>query len=163
MHKVVLRKDTGKLCQLLQFKKPGHLQDLARLIFREIKDNGNVGTSFGKHHRTPVFSYLDIKLAQVGSRFREFVNEMQDSSAIELSYMANELLNGTRVGHTKHCLHLCQRDFISRVGNGLIQQAECIPHPPGGSPGNQLSSSSLYFDVLLPGNKVQMLNNVPRG
>ena len=108
MHKVVLGKDTGELGQLLQFKKPGHLQDLAGLIFSEIKNGSNIGTGFGQHHRTPVFIYLDIKLAQVGSCFREFVNEMQDSSAIELGNVANELLNGTRVSHTEHGLHLCQ-------------------------------------------------------
>src|SRR5437016_14073994 len=87
---------------------------------------------------------------------------MQDGSAIQLRNMRDEFLDGTRVSYTQHRLDLYQRDFISRVGDRLVQQTERIAHPSCCCPANQLTRGALYSHLLLPGNLLNVLDHLPR-
>ena len=91
------------------------------------------------------------------------MDEVQTSRTIKMGDMGNKLLNSARIGHAKHRLHLCQRNFVAGVGNGLIEQAESVAHTAGGGPRNQFCGSTLQFHMFLFGDKVQMLDNLACG
>src|SRR5260370_857957 len=120
LHKVILREDSRALGQFLKSKKLRELLHLAHLIFCEVQNSSSVRTSFGKHQGAPVLYYLGVDLAQVCASFGKFMNLVQYSRTIECCHMRDQPGNSVRVGYPKHSLHLHQRDFFARIGNGLI-------------------------------------------
>ena len=87
---------------------------------------------------------------------------MQHRGTIEVSNRCDEFDNSARVGHPQHGLYVGERDFIARVSNSLIQQAQSVAHPPGGGSGDQLSRAAFEFDLFLLRHEVQTRYNLPR-
>src|SRR5258708_23176843 len=120
LHKVILREDSRALSEFLKSKKLRELLHLAHLIFCEAQNSSSIRTSFGKHQGAPVLYYLGVDLAQVCASVGKFMNLVQYTRTIECCHMRDQPGNSATVGYPKHSLHLRQRDFFARIGNGLI-------------------------------------------